>query len=331
MKKYDSIYFTYPVVDMIVPFEGHFPICEDNTFVIDTIKNEPGGPANILICAKRLGLDIQVVGYIGNDMYGNYLLTAYQNEGLDTSHIKKITDFETRKVLVLVDSSGKHSFISMVRGTNEPYENKEELIIQSKSICFSGYYMAIESLRDEFMEIFRLSRKHHLTIFFDPGPLVALIPKDYLDEILSGVSVLLLNDTEAFAITNIKDVELSAEALAEKTVGLVVVKSGAKGCYITSAVGHESCWFPGFPVEVVDTTAAGDSFWSAFMYGYLQNWDLLTMATFANAVGAAKVKKLGSGTQVPNFDEVVSILEMAGYSIPENDKIERKFSDLILK
>jgi sugar/nucleoside kinase (ribokinase family) len=57
------------------------------------------------------------------------------------------------------------------------------------------------------------------------------------------------------------------------------------------------------------TTAAGDSFAAAFIYGYLNGWSMGDLAAFANAMGAAKVRKVGSGTQVPTAADVREVLK----------------------
>jgi sugar/nucleoside kinase (ribokinase family) len=88
---------------------------------------------------------------------------------------------------------------------------------------------------------------------------------------------------------------------------MVCVKHGKNGCQIHTVA--ESAGHPGFKVPVRDTTAAGDSFAAAFLYGYLQKWDLSDIALFANAMGAAKVRKMGSGRQVPTLGEMRSVLE----------------------
>ena len=73
---------------------------------------------------------------------------------------------------------------------------------------------------------------------------------------------------------------------------------------------------PGFPVKVCDTSAAGDSFDAAFIYAYIQQWPLRQITAFANAMGAAKVRKFGTGRQVPTSDEVRQVLEEFSVSVP---------------
>jgi sugar/nucleoside kinase (ribokinase family) len=330
-KIYDVIFFTFPNVDMIAPIRGLLPIISGTTTPIKTLVNEPGGPANILIAGKRLGLNILPVGTVGDDYYGKFLLEEYQKEGLDISQITIVPGYETRKVVVLVDEGGNHAFVSMVEGNETPNKNAEELINKSKSLCFSGYPVAVESSREESMRILRLAKKAGVWIFFDPGPLVKDIPQEDLNEILEDSTVTIMNETEATAISPHGGVEQSASFFLSKTRGIVVIKAGPKGCFCISHDDPIGRWYEGFNVRLIDTTGAGDSFWAAFMYGFISDWNIETIARFSNAVGAAKVAKMGSGTQVPNFDEAIQVLEKGGFSIPEIVKKERDFKTLVLK
>ena len=67
-----------------------------------------------------------------------------------------------------------------------------------------------------------------------------------------------------------------------------------------------------------------------FIYGYLEGFDLNTCLTLANASGAVKATKFGSGRSVPTFDEVVELLENNGYNINKASKKAGKFINLEL-
>ena len=75
------------------------------------------------------------------------------------------------------------------------------------------------------------------------------------------------------------------------------MKQGARDAVLFTERGKVE--HPGFAVRVVDSTAAGDPFAAAFVYGYLQGWPPERILAFADAAGAAKVQKLDSGRQVP--------------------------------
>ena len=72
----DSVFLTFPLVDMTVPLDGELPVRAGTTTPIRTVVNEPGGPANILIAARRMGCSILPVGLVGDDYYGSFLLEA---------------------------------------------------------------------------------------------------------------------------------------------------------------------------------------------------------------------------------------------------------------
>jgi sugar/nucleoside kinase (ribokinase family) len=75
---------------------------------------------------------------------------------------------------------------------------------------------------------------------------------------------------------------------------------------------------PGFPVEVRDTAGAGDAFTSACVYGYLKGWSLEKMGLLANAVGAMAVAKLGTGTMLPQREEIAALLHQHGHTFLDN-------------
>lgn len=329
---FDTILFACPVVDMIVPLIDQFPIYSDITYPINTIVNEPGGPANILISAKRIGLDIFPIGAVGNDYYGTFLLNQYKREGLDTSGIKILNGFETRKVIVLLDSMGLHSYISMIEGPEGLYDQAKDYLLNTKSICFYGYLAASDSTRDDALKLLTLAEKENLIVFFDPGPLIDKIDPQAMNQILSKSSVVVLNELEAFLISGLSTVEDAANYLIDKVKDIVVVKAGSRGCYIKTFDNRKTGkWYPAFKVKVRDTTAAGDSFLGAFMFGYLSNWDIDIIACFSNAVGAATVEKIGSGTQVATFDDICKVLEKNDIKLSSKLKNYRDFKYLSCK
>jgi sugar/nucleoside kinase (ribokinase family) len=86
----------------------------------------------------------------------------------------------------------------------------------------------------------------------------------------------------------------------------VVLKLGAEGCMV--ATEAESIHVPAFPVEVVDTVGAGDSFASAFIAGWIRGGDLRACATLANAMGALAATQRGAGTRIPPRERLLEML-----------------------
>ncbi|MBC3515517.1 carbohydrate kinase family protein [Neobittarella massiliensis] len=329
-KQHDVLFYTFPCVDLIVPMQARFPVEKSTTTKILTVGNEPGGPGNTLIASGRIGLDIVPIGAIGDDYYGQFLQSAYRSEGIDLSLLEVVPGMETPKALVLIDQDGQHSFISMLEGTPVDSAVFEAPMQSAKAIYLSGYMLAEPCFLKSTLDFYQQARDRGLEIFFDPGPVIAKVDPAIMDQVLAGVTVYVGNDTETGDITGIKDdVEAATAALCARCPGLIVNKAGGRGCYIQRA-GEEGRWYPGFNVPLVDTTAAGDSFIAGLMYGHLYGLGERATATLANAMGAAKVRKHGSGTQVPTFDEIVSVLQQGGYSLPDSVHTQRSFATFTL-
>jgi sugar/nucleoside kinase (ribokinase family) len=146
--------------------------------------------------------------------------------------------------------------------------------------------------------------------FFDPGPGNPLLDRSWHADACTSARVVLATEEEALRITGQANPLESARRLLRAGPEIVVLKRGAAGCVLLR--GEEVQIAPGFPVEVRDATGAGDGLDAAVLAGFLRRLSLEDMGTLANAVGAAKVQKLGTGRNMPTVEEVRAILDRFG-------------------
>jgi sugar/nucleoside kinase (ribokinase family) len=92
--------------------------------------------------------------------------------------------------------------------------------------------------------------------------------------------------------------------------------AGANGSYTITT--EEQFHTPAFPVDVVDTTGAGDVFHGAYIAGWLRGWDLQQIAQFSSAVSAIKCTKLGGRAGIPTFDETMEFLHARGVDLRDD-------------
>jgi len=322
----DVLVIMYPVVDITVQIDDMLPIEAGQLKPMHRVAQEPGGGANIIFTGTRLGLDIVHVGAVGQDSHGDFLKTKYSEEGTDNSYIQAIPGFETQVVICLNDNKGNHAYISNLKGCR--VDVPDDLIEKCRAILVSGYMLGNLEVSEGIVQLIKRTEHSGKTIFFDPGPTFEQFQNDTLEIVLAATDYLILNHIEAEGISGAFEPEKAAPLLAQRTRGIVVIKSGSKGCYMyQNGVGR---WYNGFSVPVIDTVGAGDTFLGAFMRGVLDGWDIGTTCLFANAAGAAKVQKQGSGTQVPTIEEIHKILNKNRLEVSKEQLLDRT-TKLVLK
>lgn len=279
--------------------------------VATELRLEPGGGANFLIAGARLGQPMAALGALGDDAWGRQVTEILAAEGIDLAGVTH--HGTTTVVIVLVGRQGEHVFLGKYGhgGKIEFSPAAAALVEQAGAVYCAGYTLAEERLVELALAALRHARRAGIPVYFDPGPQMAAVPAEVCRAVLPLVDGLLATADE---LPLIAPGGISAALAAGPQ--LLVLKRGPAGCAVYSTDGLQ-LEAPGLPVPVVDTSAAGDSFNAAFMTARLRGWSLADCAALANAVGAAKVQKLGGGRSVPTLAEVRQVLAEFAISLPE--------------
>jgi sugar/nucleoside kinase (ribokinase family) len=276
----------------------------------------PGGTnGNFIIAGQRLGLQVRPLGSVGDDVFGQELIRALKREGVDLGLLYVEKGVATTVAVVLIDDAGEHAFLGFM-GAKGPTALPDEWrhAIGDASAVFTAAYAFSEMHPDVILDGIAMANEAHVPFFFDAGPEGPKMPADLLSEILQHTRVFFTTAEEVSAMAGADEYPAAARLFLSQGPQMVVVKRGPAGCHVFARGGDVEC--PGFPVEVRDTTGAGDSFDAAFVYAFLAGFDIREMGILANAMGAAKVQKLGAGTNVPTADEVRAILERFKVTLP---------------
>ncbi len=304
---YDLITLGDLVVDLIMAIPS-LPVRAGEHQIARAFFLEPGGMGNVLITAQRIGLSTAALGGLGDDMYGRQIRSVLAAEGVDMDGVVEVEGKPTSSSITLVDPAGQHVFLAM-RG--EAHHSPlcgdwEARLRRARVFYFNGYLLLYPSLIVQARQMLAVCAEAGIPVFFDPGPMIARFDRADLDAAVRAASVVMLTAEEAGELVGTEaPAEASARimALGPQTV---VVKLGAGGCYL--ATREEAATVPGFRVPVVDLAGAGDAFDAAIVRGILRGEPLETMGRYANAVGAAAVAKLGTGTRMPTRDEIEAVL-----------------------
>jgi len=135
------------------------------------------------------------------------------------------------------------------------------------------------------------------------------------DELLRQVSILTPNETEAEMLTGVKvrderSAGKAAAILRAKGVSTVIITLGPRGAFVANQEGTQLV--PGFKVNPVDTTAAGDIFNGALAVALAEQKPIFEAVRFANAAAALSVTRLGAQPSAPRRKEIEKFLKTAG-------------------
>lgn len=295
------------VVDLNMTIET-FPIVHEGHQLAHQIQFEPGGAGNFLIAGSHLGSQMIALGVVGNDLYGSEFISVLQSEGINTTGIIQQENGGTTLVFVLADGQGQHVFLGHVGEGPEVSLSAEwkEAILRADAVHTYGYTLQETRLVSAFLEGMAYARQNDKPVFFDPGPYVKNVPWELREKALAHCCTVLLTVDEIPLLVPGGYALADAKKLLSKEIKLVVVKRGKEGCVAFTPDGEVA--HPGFKVTQIDSTGAGDSFAAALIISLVQGYPLADALAVANAMGAVKVMKLGSGRQVPKLNEVREIL-----------------------
>jgi ribokinase len=271
------------------------------------LKIIPGGKgANQACAAARLGGRAEMVGCVGDDAFGPMLTKSLEDMGADTSKVR-ISPGATGTAAILVLPTGENTIVISpgANGRLTATETVNALTALTKdSILLAQLEVPVETTQ----AALRSARERHATTIFDPAPARSLP-----SELLALASFLTPNQTEATLllgsndeIESYEDAEKAARRLLERGPSAVVMKLGSMGVVIADANGCQR--FPSFTVDVVDTTAAGDTWNAAFAVALAESKSVVDAARFANAAGALSVTRYGAQSSIPDRVEVERLL-----------------------
>lgn len=262
-----------------------------------------GGDAlNEATVLARLGHAPRLVSVVGEDDAGRLLLAHCRTEGLDTEYVAVRQDLDTGINLVLVAPDGERHFVTAERGGLRalgPEDVPDAAFAGRRLLSFASIFVMPYFAPKALAALFGRAKAAGLAVCADMtrpknGETVA-----DLREALACVDFFFPNEGEAAALTGETEPDAIADALLEAGVGCVVLKRGAKGCFVKSR--DLRLEVPAYPVEhCLDTTGAGDTFVAGFLAGLLEERPLAHCAGFACACASLAVEALGATSGLPD-------------------------------
>ena len=305
MSTYDVLVLGEINADLILG-DGAAPVFGQAEKLVDDATLTMGGSGVIFACGcARLGLKVAYCGMVGDDMFGRFMLDSLQARGVDPAGVTVDPDIKTGLSVILNDSGDR---------------------------AILTHLGAIDSLRAESVDrsLFARTRHVHVTSYFLQHALQSGLPSLLADahaagatvsldtnwdpdeqwnhglaQVLEQADIFLPNANEAMAIAQQETLDAAEQSLSD-LVPTVVVKLGADGARCRQCA--TTLRDPGFPVDVVDTTGAGDSFDAGFVYGHVRGWAAADALALACACGALSTRAAGGTQAQPTLKEAQSLI-----------------------
>ncbi len=274
------------------------------TIVGGRLETFSGGKgANQAYAAGRMGARVQMIGQVGQDELASLLMNSLRFAGVNAETVG-VADTSTGSAVILVLPDGENVIViaAGANATVTPTLAVERLAgIREGSYVLSQLEIPLESVEASLAT----AKNQGASTILDPAPARPLPPA-----LLRHVDFLTPNETETQTLLGEPDLAMECdadvEAAARRVLALgprtAVLKLGSRGCLIATA--KETIHVPGFPVDAVDTTAAGDVFNGAFATALAEGRTVPRAARFANAAAALSVTRPGAQNSVPLREEV---------------------------
>ncbi|WP_127956663.1 sugar kinase [Serratia microhaemolytica] len=282
-------------------------------YVAGDYREIGGGPAaTAAVAAARLGAQVDFIGRVGDDATGQTLLNELQSYAVNVEHCRRYPQARSSQSAIIVDSQGERMII------NHPSPDLPEDAAWLHDIDFSQYHLVLADVRwhQGALTAFTLARQAGVTTLLDADvtpqqiePLVALADHAAFSEPgllrMTGESEVErgLRMAKALSATN------GLSSAENDKNGQVYVTKGKQGCFWLqdNQLHHQ----PGFKVDVVDTTGAGDVFHGALAVALASQPTIAEAVRYANAVAALKCTRPGGRAGIPTKEQADAFLAAA--------------------
>ncbi|MEQ9490967.1 MAG: ribokinase [Alphaproteobacteria bacterium] len=259
-----------------------------------------GKGANQSVAAARAGATVYHIGAVGED--GVWMKDALQGYGVDVGPVAVLPDAASGQASVYVEPTGENMIVIHI-GANGAITGG--LLDPALAAAGPGDWLILQNETNFTEEAARAARNRGMKVAYSAAPFSAAA----VDALLGGIDLLVMNDVESRQLAAALPGRLPDLANVDRLITM-----GKDGARLVRS-GGEEITTPGFAVDAVDTTGAGDTFLGTYIAALDGGCDPETALRRASAAAAIQVTKRGASSAIPDRQTVDAFLEERGPSI----------------
>lgn len=273
-----------------------------------TVQLMPGGKGlNQAVAARQQGVHVSFVGKVGQDMFGDRILSFFAEKGIDATHVGRSPDEATGSALILVDATAENRIVVI------PAANKQIVPADADGLTVSPGDILVSQFevpRATIAALFARGRAAGARTLLNAAPALDDAP----DSLWTDTDILVVNETELGHFAGVElsgdaavaDIAVTARRLLRRPDQVIIATLGVRGALAVTMDGETLV--PGRKVVAVDTTGAGDCFVGSLSARLAAGDDLATAMRYANVAASIACTRIGTGTAMPVAEEVRAAL-----------------------
>ena len=304
-KSIDLICVGETLIDFIGA-QAEAPISE----TIDYIRYLGGSPTNVAMNMSHLGMKVTMISSVGNDGFGDYMLTRFDEAGIDKSYVKKIDNIPSTAIFIN-NTAGTPEFLAY-RGADkeiDPEQIPDSLLSLAKIYHTTCFALSLEPARETILSGAERAAKKGVQLSIDINYSEKIWPdqKQAQEAIARYCRLGPLVKISQDDVNRLLGKGISHEAvfnylhdIGAKIICFTLGKEGAK----LSQQGQEIIKLSALKVDkIMDVTGAGDAFWSGFLYGHIQSQKPEQCMATGLKMAAIKLQNVG---RITDYSDVIS-------------------------
>lgn len=302
----DIITIGESLIELSAPGSLKSSTCFDKYYGGDTLVTA--------IAALRSGSRVGYITKVGNDSFGEYLLDAWQSEGLDASRVKLST--EQNGIYFVGNNNHKREYRYYRQKTAASTLSVDDIdfeyIKRAKLVYATGFAQSLSlSAREAVSEVFKFAKENDILTAYDPNCQKCFKNKEEAFEnfslIREYIDIMFVETEDGMNLFDVESVNMLITKLADIAIKTVVVKDKENGVFVYD--NNETINIPPLEYDMIDATGVSNAFNGAFLSRYLDGTPTVNAVKYADALCLLQMQNVGAVKSIPFKDKVEEYCE----------------------